>query len=292
VFLSLFDPLLAIAAGAGIALGLGGTALWTHRSQLIHAVQRLLQALREPRRVHRRLPMVFVGGPIVLAGGICVRVLYESAVWDAVTAVLTGVILGGLTWLLRVRRRQAIHESVWRRVWRVVRLVLLLLLIGIDGLFLVAIVFAVAEASLPIAVAAIVLAAIGVAGALVSSRVSRAGTSPTGGTSDVASPAPERTQWRRPDERVARIKAFHGARLLLHPTTMPPRMLLAFAAPWSLTARTLGNPRLASPGALDRPQLRRIEIPAAGGVGTVRAIARCFGELATGARTLGLTDAP
>jgi hypothetical protein len=182
VFLSLFDPLLAIAAGAGIALGLGGTALWTHRSQLIHAVQRLLQALREPRRVHRRLPMVFVGGPIVLAGGICVRVLYESAVWDAVTAVLTGVILGGLTWLLRVRRRQAIHESVWRRVWRVVRLVLLLLLIGIDGLFLVAIVFAVAEASLPIAVAAIVLAAIGVAGALVSSRVSRAGTSPTGGT--------------------------------------------------------------------------------------------------------------
>ena len=198
VFLSLFDPLLAIAAGAGIALGLGGTALWTHRSQLIHAVQRLLQALREPRRVHRRLPMVFVGGPIVLAGGICVRVLYESAVWDAVTAVLTGVILGGLTWLLRVRRRQAIHESVWRRVWRVVRLVLLLLLIGIDGLFLVAIVSMVAEASLPVAVAATVLAAIGVAAALVLRRVSRAGTSPTGGTSDVASPAPEGTQRLRP----------------------------------------------------------------------------------------------
>jgi CubicO group peptidase (beta-lactamase class C family) len=93
-----------------------------------------------------------------------------------------------------------------------------------------------------------------------------------------------------PDERVARIKAFHGMRLLLHPTTMPPGMLLAFATPRSLTARTFGNPRLASPGAFDRPELRRMEIPAAGGIGTVRAVARCFGELATGARTLGLTD--
>jgi CubicO group peptidase (beta-lactamase class C family) len=93
-----------------------------------------------------------------------------------------------------------------------------------------------------------------------------------------------------PDERVARIKAFHGLRLLLHPRTMPPGMLLAFANPRSLTARTLGNPRLTSPGAFDRPELRRIQIPAAGGIGTVRAVARCFGELATGARTLGLTD--
>jgi hypothetical protein len=56
-----------------------------------------------------------------------------------------------------------------------------------------------------------------------------------------------------PDERVARIKAFHGLRLLLHPRTMPPGMLLAFAAPRSLTARTFFNPRLASPGAFDRP---------------------------------------
>jgi CubicO group peptidase (beta-lactamase class C family) len=56
-----------------------------------------------------------------------------------------------------------------------------------------------------------------------------------------------------PDERVARIKAFHGLRLLLHPRTMPPGMLLAFAAPRSLTARTLGNPRLASPGRSTAP---------------------------------------
>jgi CubicO group peptidase (beta-lactamase class C family) len=50
-----------------------------------------------------------------------------------------------------------------------------------------------------------------------------------------------------PDERVARIKAFHGMRLLLHPRTMPPGMLLAFAAPRSFTSRTFFNPRLASP---------------------------------------------
>jgi hypothetical protein len=52
-----------------------------------------------------------------------------------------------------------------------------------------------------------------------------------------------------PDERVARIKAFHGTQLLLHPTTMPPGMLLAFINPWSLTARTFLNPRMASPTA-------------------------------------------
>jgi CubicO group peptidase (beta-lactamase class C family) len=95
-----------------------------------------------------------------------------------------------------------------------------------------------------------------------------------------------------PDERVARIKAFHGLRLLLHPRTMPPGMLLAFADPRSLTARTLGNPRLASPGAFDRPELRRIQIPAASGIGTVRAVARCFGELATAPGPWGSPTAP
>jgi hypothetical protein len=34
--------------------------------------------------------------------------------------------------------------------------------------------------------------------------------------------------------------------------------------------------------------LRRVEIPAAGGIGSARAIASCFGELATGAKTLRL----
>jgi hypothetical protein len=45
-----------------------------------------------------------------------------------------------------------------------------------------------------------------------------------------------------PDERVARIKAFHGMQLLLHPTTMPPGMLLAFVNPWSLTAPDVPEP--------------------------------------------------
>jgi CubicO group peptidase (beta-lactamase class C family) len=65
-------------------------------------------------------------------------------------------------------------------------------------------------------------------------------------------------------------------------------MLLAFVNPWSLTARTFMNPRMASPGAFDRPELRPVEIPAAGGIGSARAIASCFGELATGANTLRL----
>jgi hypothetical protein len=41
-------------------------------------------------------------------------------------------------------------------------------------------------------------------------------------------------------------------------------------------------------GQPDRPELRPVEIPAAGGIGSARAIASCFGELATGAKTLRL----
>ena len=38
------------------------------------------------------------------------------------------------------------------------------------------------------------------------------------------------------------------------------------------------QPAAGQPGAFDRPELRRIQIPAASGIGTVRAVARCFGS--------------
>jgi CubicO group peptidase (beta-lactamase class C family) len=92
-----------------------------------------------------------------------------------------------------------------------------------------------------------------------------------------------------PASRVATIKAFHGLRMLLHTRTLPRGMVTAFFRPGSLTSRTLGNPRLSSPGVLDSPEFRALGLPAAGGIGRVRDIAKAFGVLATGGAELGIT---
>ncbi|CAA9467975.1 MAG: Putative esterase [uncultured Rubrobacteraceae bacterium] len=89
-------------------------------------------------------------------------------------------------------------------------------------------------------------------------------------------------------ERIAEIKAFHGTRMLLHMNSMPAGMVLAFFWPRSLTNRVLGNPKISSPGMLDSPEYRKLELPAANGYGNVRGIAGAFGDLATGGHRLGL----
>ena len=76
--------------------------------------------------------------------------------------------------------------------------------------------------------------------------------------------------------------------MLLHVNTMPPGLLFGYMNPRSLTARTLGNPKLRSPGDLDKPEYRRVELPAAGGIGTARAVARAYGAFAVGGENLGL----
>ena len=93
---------------------------------------------------------------------------------------------------------------------------------------------------------------------------------------------------RVPASRVATIEAFHPLQMLLHVNTMPPGLLFGYMNPRSLTARTLGNPKLRSPGDLDKPEYRRVELPAAGGIGTARAVARAYGAFAAGGENLGL----
>ena len=93
-----------------------------------------------------------------------------------------------------------------------------------------------------------------------------------------------------PPERVARIKGSSITAMLRHFGTMPPRMLAAFLQPRSHTARAFMNPRMRGPADLDRPAYRAVEIPAGGGIGQVRSIARAYSDLASGGASLGLTD--
>jgi CubicO group peptidase (beta-lactamase class C family) len=92
-----------------------------------------------------------------------------------------------------------------------------------------------------------------------------------------------------PGERVARIKGTSIPLMLRHFGTMPPAMLAAFLRPGSHTARAFMNPRMRGPADLDRPEYRAVEIPAGGGIGQVRSIARAYSELAVGGGALGIS---
>ncbi len=96
-----------------------------------------------------------------------------------------------------------------------------------------------------------------------------------------------------PESRVAEIKAFRPVRMLLHLNTMPAGMVLALMNPRSLTSRSLNqikDEKVRSPADLNRPDILALEMPALGGVGQVRSIAKAYGEFATGGVELGITE--
>src|SRR2546423_11302907 len=93
-----------------------------------------------------------------------------------------------------------------------------------------------------------------------------------------------------PDERIAQVKAYRRAQVLLHIGPMPAAMLLGFTRRTSLTYRAFGNPALRGPADLNRPEFRAVEIPAATGVGEARAVARVYGDLATGGDALEMDE--
>ena len=97
---------------------------------------------------------------------------------------------------------------------------------------------------------------------------------------------------RVPAERVARIHGYSPPEMLLHLHEFPARFVFAFLNPRSLTYRTFGNARITGlVNEYNRRELQRAEIPAANGIGEPRAVARAYGEFATGGRTLGLSEA-
>jgi CubicO group peptidase (beta-lactamase class C family) len=79
-----------------------------------------------------------------------------------------------------------------------------------------------------------------------------------------------------PKERLARIERIGPLKAVPELRHLPPRMVLAFANPRSLSARTFANPRLRGLSDLDRSEYRRVEFPAGGAIGTARGIAEAY----------------
>lgn len=91
------------------------------------------------------------------------------------------------------------------------------------------------------------------------------------------------------DQQLARFHGVHPARGLVHIGTAPRRLLLALGDPRSLTSRAFNAiPIARHPERINDRELLGHELPAFGGVGNARGIARAYGELATGGRRLGL----
>jgi CubicO group peptidase (beta-lactamase class C family) len=79
-----------------------------------------------------------------------------------------------------------------------------------------------------------------------------------------------------PTERLARIERVGPLKAVPELRHVPPRMILAFMNPRSVSARTFANPRLRGFADLDRSEYRRLEFPAGGAIGSARGIARAY----------------
>jgi CubicO group peptidase (beta-lactamase class C family) len=90
-------------------------------------------------------------------------------------------------------------------------------------------------------------------------------------------------------DRIAFIHGFKPAEMMLHMGAMPRRFVLGFLNPRSITARSFANPKVLSQAPnYNRPDVRALELPAANGTGEARAIAKAYGDAATGGRILGI----
>ncbi len=90
--------------------------------------------------------------------------------------------------------------------------------------------------------------------------------------------------------RIARLLGDHYAvRMIGNLHKLPAAFVLGFLNPFSVTKRAFSNPAaLGQPHRYNDEALRRLELPAANGIGTVRSIAKAYGEFARGAPTLRL----
>lgn len=94
-----------------------------------------------------------------------------------------------------------------------------------------------------------------------------------------------------PENRIAELIEFAPAALLGHLNTLPLGLVLNLFVPNSLTRKVMFNLRIKKPADMIRPPYRQVEIPGGNGIGSVRGMARLYGEFATGGNTLGLNPA-
>lgn len=96
-----------------------------------------------------------------------------------------------------------------------------------------------------------------------------------------------------PRDRVAFIHGWSRARALLHPRSMPTATTLYALNPFGLASRSMSVPRGVNAFASDynREDVRAVEIPSVNGIGTARAVARLYGEVAQGGSRSGFSAA-
>jgi CubicO group peptidase (beta-lactamase class C family) len=91
--------------------------------------------------------------------------------------------------------------------------------------------------------------------------------------------------------RIARLHGWAKYEALFHMNVLPPRFALALMNPRSLTARSVNLPTgFKRMEYFNLDEVRAVEIPAANGIGTARAVARLYGSVATGGSELGMTE--
>jgi CubicO group peptidase (beta-lactamase class C family) len=92
-------------------------------------------------------------------------------------------------------------------------------------------------------------------------------------------------------DRVAPIQTLNPLGSVFHPRSLSPRLLVALACPWTLTARALRNPKLRGPASLDAPALRAVEMPASNAITNARALVRLYDAFLRPGGPLGLSAA-
>jgi CubicO group peptidase (beta-lactamase class C family) len=91
-------------------------------------------------------------------------------------------------------------------------------------------------------------------------------------------------------DRIAYLHAWSVVEFLFHLNQMPPRFVAAVLNPFTLEAKSITVAKgLNNPGLLNRDELRTVEMPGMGGIGSARAVAKLYGSVATGGSELGIT---
>lgn len=92
-----------------------------------------------------------------------------------------------------------------------------------------------------------------------------------------------------PEQRLAYMEAPSLLAMPLHLDKLPWKFIVGFLNPWSLSFKTVKNPKiLQKPKNINRRDFLSWQVPAVNGVGKVSSIARIYGELAIGGGALGL----